>query len=590
MKKVFSLLLVAVLLIGCMAMNVFAAENPQFTVSKETANRGETVQVTVSTTAITYQDYALYVNYDTSALTYVSAAAGNATHGTFKAQENELGKIKVGCFDNAEVEYIDGGTLFTIYFTVDSDAACGTYDVTLTIDTVVNQADEELSVGVTNGSVTVNHIAGAAATCTSAQTCTKCGAELAPVKDHTDSATDNDHVCDYGCGTTVEACSDKAGDGDHKCDVCGKDGVTSCYDSATDKDHVCDECGKDGITEHKDSATDGDHVCDNGCGAILEDCSDKANDGDHNCDVCGKKIGNCSDSATDKDHVCDECGGKIEGGETCSDKTGDGDHKCDVCGKDGVTSCSDVNTDKDHKCDECGKDGITEHKDSATDGDHVCDNGCGAILEDCSDKANDGDHNCDVCGKKIGSCSDSATDKDHVCDECGGKIEGGETCSDKAGDKDHNCDVCGEKIGSCSDSATDKDHVCDECGGEIENGEKCSDATGDKDHKCDVCGKDGVSDHTWDKGTVTKEPGCGSKGDGEMTFTCTECGKTKTETINKDSCVDKNNDGKCDVCGEKMKDSQPKNGDITPYFVMAIVTMISMCAAVVYLFKRKFVK
>lgn len=37
-------------------------------------------------------------------------------------------------------------------------------------------------------------------------------------------------------------------------------------------------------------------------------------------------------------------------------------------------------------------------------------------------------------------------------------------------------------------------------------------------------------DHTWDSGTVTLKPGCEMTG--EMTYTCTVCGATKTETIN----------------------------------------------------------
>jgi glucan-binding YG repeat protein/beta-N-acetylglucosaminidase len=36
-------------------------------------------------------------------------------------------------------------------------------------------------------------------------------------------------------------------------------------------------------------------------------------------------------------------------------------------------------------------------------------------------------------------------------------------------------------------------------------------------------------EHVWDEGTVTKAPGCETEG--EITFTCTYCGKTRTETI-----------------------------------------------------------
>lgn len=81
---------------------------------------------------------------------------------------------------------------------------------------------------------------------------------------HTDSATDKDHVCDYGCSESIGTHAD------------------------TNNDHACDYGCSVTIGDHADSATDDNHVCDYGCGAVLEDCADKANDGDHNCDVCGK--------------------------------------------------------------------------------------------------------------------------------------------------------------------------------------------------------------------------------------------------------------------------------------------------------------
>ncbi len=131
---------------------------------------------------------------------------------------------------------------------------------------------------------------------------------------HTDSATDGDHLCDYGCLGVVEDCFDKAGDDDHDCDVCGKVDVTSHqYGNATcgapatctecgattgttldhkddNHDHNCDNgCGKNDMGIHADSATDNDHVCDYGCLAVFGECSDVLTDNDHKCDVCGKE-------------------------------------------------------------------------------------------------------------------------------------------------------------------------------------------------------------------------------------------------------------------------------------------------------------
>ena len=104
------------------------------------------------------------------------------------------------------------------------------------------------------------------ATCTTPKTCTLClateGASLGhrdenrdhkcdrscgkvDIGEHTDSATDKDHICDYGCGAALENCSDAENDGDHKCDVCGKDDVSAHnYGDATcGTPATCPECG-----------------------------------------------------------------------------------------------------------------------------------------------------------------------------------------------------------------------------------------------------------------------------------------------------------------------------------------------------------
>ena len=44
---------------------------------------------------------------------------------------------------------------------------------------------------------------------------------------HGDSNTDNDHVCDYGCGAVLETCYDAETDNDHACDICQKANVSS---------------------------------------------------------------------------------------------------------------------------------------------------------------------------------------------------------------------------------------------------------------------------------------------------------------------------------------------------------------------------
>ncbi len=86
------------------------------------------------------------------------------------------------------------------------------------------------------------------ATCGAPATCSECGATSGSTLDHVDenhdhscdnncqkndlgvhadSATDDDHFCDYGCGVVLEDCSDVKTDNDHACDVCEKADVSA---------------------------------------------------------------------------------------------------------------------------------------------------------------------------------------------------------------------------------------------------------------------------------------------------------------------------------------------------------------------------
>ncbi len=82
------------------------------------------------------------------------------------------------------------------------------------------------------------------------------------------------------------------------------------------------------------------------------------------------------------------------------------------------------------------------------------------------------------------------------------------TCTEKA-----KCAVCGEEYGDVLGHDFSWTHD------DNEHWKQCS--------RCDA--KDDVSPHTWDSGTVTTAPTCTKAG--ERTYTCTECGATKTEPI-----------------------------------------------------------
>ena len=71
---------------------------------------------------------------------------------------------------------------------------------------------------------------------------------------------------------------------------------------------------------------------------------------------------------------------------------------------------------------------------------------------------------------------------------------------------------------------------------------------------CAGCGNVGnKANHTWNSGSITKQPNCNNTG--TKTYTCTVCGGTKVETIAKNNSHNFVN-GKCSVCGyqaEKVK-------------------------------------
>ena len=84
------------------------------------------------------------------------------------------------------------------------------------------------------------------------------------------------------------------------------------------------------------------------------------------------------------------------------------------------------------------------------------------------------------------------------------------TCTQRA-----TCTVCGAEYGD----ALGHDFTTSWTHDDNEHWKQCS--------RCDA--KDDVSPHTWDSGTITTAPTCTKAG--EETYSCTECGATKTEPI-----------------------------------------------------------
>ena len=118
---------------------------------------------------------------------------------------------------------------------------------------------------------------------------------------------------------------------------------------------------------------------------------------------------------------------------------------------------------------------------------------------------------------------------------------------------------------------------------------------GEMTRTCSECGKTETKaidalGHTYGKWEVTKEATCKAKG--EKTRVCEGCGHEDTQEIKK--AEHKYKDGKCVWCGKKKpgtnKDNVPPTGDITPVVTMGVVAMISVVAAAAYVTKRRITK
>ena len=144
------------------------------------------------------------------------------------------------------------------------------------------------------------------------------------------------------------------------------------------------------------------------------------------------------------------------------------------------------------------------------------------------------------------------------------------TCKEEGYTGDTYCTDCGEKLSSGEPTAK-KAHDWDE--GKVTTEATCKN-TGVKTYTCNNCGEtktEGipVTDHIWDNGKVTTKPSCITPG--VKTYTCTVCQKTKTEEIpatghqhtevrnvKETTCTKEGYTGDtyCTDCGEKLSDGK----------------------------------
>lgn len=149
---------------------------------------------------------------------------------------------------------------------------------------------------------------------------------------------------------------------------------------------------------------------------------------------------------------------------------------------------------------------------------------------------------CDQPGEMTYTCADCGATKtetiaatDHVWD--GGKVTKAATCVET-----------GIRTYTCASCKTTKTETIPLSTGHTYGSWKQTDSTSHT-RECSVCKKTESASHHWDSGKITKTATCAAEG--EKTYTCADCGDTKTETVVKltTHTYDNNCDGECNVCG-----------------------------------------
>ena len=306
------------------------------------------------------------------------------------------------------------------------------------------------------------------------------------------------------------------------------------------------------------------------------------------CTVCNKELSRNTVKTEALGHKWNE--GKITTQPTCTEE-GVKTFQCMVCGKTKTEKVSalghdwneDFTVDKEATCEETGLKSIhCKRCDSKKDetvipakghiaGEKKIENATEAVCE--AGGSYDEVIYCTVCGKELSRTTIKTEAKGHKWNE--GKVTTEPTCTEE-GVKTFECTVCGktktEKVEALGhdwneDFTVDKEATCEETGvksihckrcderkeittipakGHVAGEKKIENATeavceagGSYDEVvyCTVCNKEisrktiktEAKGHKWDSGKITKEPTYTEQG--TRTYTCTVCGKTKTETV-----------------------------------------------------------
>ena len=274
------------------------------------------------------------------------------------------------------------------------------------------------------------------------------------------------------------------------------------------------------------------HVWDAGCVTLEATCRSEGQI-TYSCAICGELR---TEIIPVTDHVTELRGYREPG---CTYGGYSGDAVCVYCGE--LIAKGEYTSPAGHSW---GEDLVVHQASCVSEGKivHTC-KVCGRTQSETTPKT---DHALELRNYKAATCTEDGYTGDKVCTVCGATVSKGEL--EKA--KDHSWGVGKVTKGATCKAEGEMSYTCTACGEiktvpiekaehktELQNAKEASCTvrgyTGDK--VCTVCGElveQGVyidPAHAWNDGTVTRAPT--SLADGVMTYTCTKCGATKTESI-----------------------------------------------------------
>lgn len=522
MKKISAIILCCLLVVALIALPVMAAQTATFTVaaSKTSVKRGDTITVTVSTTVVeNCNNIGLSLKIDTDVFEYVSGTC-KLTGGMMAGVNYKNGSAD--CYWVASAGSAVQGAMYEVTLRVKDDAAFGASQITSAKAQAKDPADVACTANNVTVTVTCDHPSytdwAADGTENHKKTCTECGEPKTEAhKWNSGEVTDRPSCNTPGVKTLT-------------CTVCS---ATKTEAVAATGEHTYGAWEKNDKDTHKTACT--------GCGTPKTEAH-KWNSGNvtaqPDCANAGVKTYTCTVCSETETEAVPSTGEHGYGNWT---KLDDEKHtrSCTGCGGATQTENHTMDAGVVTKPANCKETGIRTYTCTAS--------GCGHSYTEVIPTTDD---------HSYGAWTSLGADKhQRVCSVCGNpetaahefatELTEGETTHWYA------C-VCGAKKG-------ETEHAYDE------NKWAHDDEGHYRSCECGAEKADSKVAHNWDEGVVTLKPT--TKKEGEKTFTCTDCGHTKIEKID--------------------KVTTPSTADETLVIPMVILAVLSACGLAVTAVARK---